>query len=124
MSTRPQIKPHQVITNGDMSGSITSQVTVLSNVSIVNYAYIWSGASPSGTITVQVSNDVALDSQGNVQNAGTWNTLPLSNTPTISGNTGNGAIDIDLIGSYAIRTVYNFISGTGTLQAYVVGKVS
>jgi len=93
------------------------------------YSYSWVGSTPVGTITVQVSNDYSLNPVGAVLNAGTWNNLifNVGGTPTssiaVSGNTGNGFLDIQL-GGYAIRTVYTKGSGTGTLQATIAGKVS
>lgn len=123
MSSRPQIRPFQVITNGDLNSNITSAVTVIDDLSMISYSYSWSGTSPSGTVSVQVSNDYSKNADGSVRNAGTWNTLPLSNTPSLSGNTGNGGIDIDANGFYAIRTVYTSISGSGSLQSFVVCKV-
>ena len=130
MSSRPLFGPHKVITNGDMSANITSSVSIIANISMVGYAYSWVGTSPVGTISVQVSNNYALNSAGAVSNAGTWNTIYFNyggvavNSVPVSGNTGNGFIDIDEISAYAIRTVYTFTSGTGSLQATVSGKVS
>lgn len=131
MSYRPQLSPFKVITNGDMSAaSITSAVTVIQKISMMSYAYSWAGTSPVGTIAVQVSNDYALDPNGSVANAGTWNTLTFNlngsavTSAPVSGNSGSGFIDIDQTGAYAIRTVYTKTSGTGTLQATVNGKVA
>lgn len=124
MSSRPQFNPYSVITNGDMSGNITSAVTVLQKLSLASYSITWSGSSPSGTVNVQVSNDYAQNADGTVKNSGTWNTLPLSITPTVSGNTGNGFIDIDQQGGFALRLTYAFISGTGTMNATINCKVA
>ena len=130
MSSRPLLQPQPVIgsnsgVSGDMSqASITSLVTIISNISMMSYSYSWSGTSPVGTIDVQVSNDYTQNAAGAVLNAGTWNSLPLSTAPTVSGNTGSGLIDIDQLGSFAIRTVYTKGSGTGTLTAIFKGKVS
>lgn len=90
---------------------------------MISYSITWSGSSPSGTVTVQVSNDYSINAAGTVLNAGTWNTLPMSATGTVSGNTGNGFADIDTLGGYAIRLVYTPVSGTGTMNAIVTGKV-
>lgn len=124
MSSRPLLQPAPVITNGAMAGNITSLVTVISNISMMSYSYSWSGTSPVGTITVEVSNDYTQNAQGGVANAGHWEQLSLSNAAAVSGNTGTGYIDIDQLGAYAIRTVYTAVSGTGTLQAIFKGKVS
>lgn len=97
---------------------------------MLSYSYSWAGTSPSGSISVQVSNDYSLDPTGTVLNAGTWNTITflsggsLVTSAAVSGNTGVGGIDVFQTGFYAIRTLYTFVSGTGTLQAYINGKVS
>lgn len=130
MSSRPIYYPTPVIgsnsgVSGDMSAaSITSLVTVITNISMMSYSYSWTGTSPVGTITVQVSNDYSQNAAGAVLNAGTWNTLPLSAATGVSGNTGNGLVDIDQLGANAIRTVYTKTSGVGTLTAIFKGKVS
>lgn len=124
MSSRPLLQPAPVIVNGDMSGTITSKVTIISNISMMSYSYSWVGTSPIGTITVQVSDDYTQNAEGVVSNPGTWNTLPLSSSPAVSGNTGNGLIDIDQLGAYAIRTIYTPVSGIGSLQCIFKGKVS
>jgi hypothetical protein len=107
-----------------MSGDITSLVTIISNQSMMSYQYSWTGSSPVGTISIEVSNDYELNSDGTVRTAGTWTPLTLSSVPSVSGNTGDGLIDIDQIGAYAIRTVYTAGSGTGTLTAVFKGKVA
>lgn len=124
MASRPIIKPFSVITSGDLSGNITSIVSIIDNLSMASYSLSWVGSSPSGTVNVQVSNDYTENVDGSVRNAGTWNNLPLSISPAVSGNTGNGFIDIDAQAGYALRLTYTRISGTGTLQALVTGKVT
>ena len=124
MSSRPILQPMPVITNGSLAGNLTSLVTIISNMSMMSYAYTWTGTSPVGVITVQVSDDYAQNVDGSVKTIGIWNNLPLSATPAVNGNVGQGFIDIDQLGAYAIRTVYTAASGTGTLNAIFKGKVS
>jgi hypothetical protein len=125
MSTRPNASIAAIV-NGNMTTTLTSIVTIINNLSMMSYAYEWSGASPVGTISVQVSDDYSEYPNGQVNNPGTWNTLPLStgNSVAVTGNSGNGGIDILQTGFYAIRTVYTPASGTGTLQCEYQGKVS
>lgn len=124
MASRPLTAPFPVITNGDMSGNLTSAVSIISNSTLVSYSCRWSGTSPVGSMNVQVSNDYKQDGQGVVSNAGTWTDVPLSSTPSLSGNTGNGVIDLEGVPAYAIRLQYLFVSGVGTMQATVVTKVA
>lgn len=123
MASRPLITPHQVITNGNMSASITSEVTVITNVTMVSYSVSWTGTSPSGVVTIEVSNDYSKNAAGQVQNAGTWTELPLSAACVVSGNSGNGMIELTDIPAFAIRLKYTRASGSGTMQAIIVAKV-
>lgn len=130
MSSRPLFKPHAVIVNGDMSGDITSQVTVIQTLSMMSYSLSWVGTSPVGTAEVQVSNDYALGATGAVVNAGTWNTINLQyqgnavSTIPITGNVDHAFIDIDELGAFAVRLKFTHTSGTGTLQVVFNAKVS
>lgn len=129
MASRPIFTPAPVIgvgssVSGSMATSITSAPTIVQNLSMVSYDISWSaGSTPVGTMSVQVSNTYSQNADGTVRNAGNWTTLTLSNTPAISGNTGNGAIDIDATAFYAIRLVYTRVSGSGTMLAVINGKV-
>lgn len=137
MSTRPQFKPQIVIpspqgspVNGSaMATNITSAPTILSNLSMISYAFSWTGTSPVGTVSIQVSNDFSLNANGTVANAGIWNTITVdyegNAVPTIpiSGNSGNGFVDIDASAAYACRAIYMATSGVGVLTAVVNAKV-
>lgn len=129
MSIRSQAKI-AVISNGNLAASITSAITLIPKLSMITYAYSWSGSSPSGTVIVQVSNDYTVDSQGVVSNAGTWNTLPFTDSAgdtvtsfALSGSSGVGFLEV-VTGAYAIKTVYTRVSGTGTLQVTLNSKVT
>lgn len=125
MSSRPQFNPYSVITNGDMSGSLTSAVTIIQKLSMLSYDIAWSaGSTPVGVITVQVSNTYTQDGSGVVVNAGNWSTLVLSSPLNVSGNSGTLFVDIDQIGAYAMRLVYTRTSGSGTLNVTIAGKVA
>lgn len=138
MSTRPQLSPSIVIpspggspVNGNsMAANITSAPTVIQKLSMLSYGLSWTGSSPVGTVSVQLSNDFSLDAEGRVLNAGTWNTALLNYNGTqvttipITGSTGSGLIDIVLTAAYAIRLIYTAGSGTGALTVTANGKVS
>lgn len=133
MSTRPQIKTTPVFTPAtgqSMAANLTGLVSIISNITLIGYGFSWSGASPVGTITIECSNDYSIDAMGNVYNGGTWNTVPFDLNGTtvtslpVSGNTGNGFVDIDALSAYAIRPVYTPASGNGTLSATITGKVA
>ncbi len=107
-----------------MSGNIISDVTIIDNLSMIGYDISWAGTSPVGSMSVQVSNTYSKNADGSVRNAGNWTTLTLSSTTSVSGNTGNGAVDVDATGFYAIRLVYTRVSGVGSMQAVVNAKVA
>jgi len=130
MSDRPLIKQYASITNGNMSANITGLPSIILRLPMISYSFSWSGSSPVGTVSIQVSNDYSEDANGTVANAGTWNTVPVVYNGSsvtavpLSGNTGNGFIDIDSLSGYAIRPIYTFTSGSGTLQAICEAKVT
>jgi len=107
-----------------MSTDIVSDITIIQKLSLISYTIVWNGASPVGAMSVEVSNDYSQNADGSVKNAGNWVTLPLDASAPVAGNSDVGFIDIDLNGGYAIRLRYTQVSGTGTMQATVAGKVS
>ncbi len=123
MSSRPQLNPEAVIVAGDMSGSLTSDVTIIQKISYISYSLVFTG-TPTGTFNVQVSNDYSQNADGTVKNAGNWVSLVLSATTTATGSAGTGFIDIDGCAAYAMRLIYTVGSGSGTLNATVAGKVA
>ena len=134
MSTRTNLRQNPVITNGNMSGNITSAVTILQSTTLGSYSLSWAGTSPVGTIKLQASDDFSVFPNGVTNNAGTWTDLPLSVSlddgaiatafsAPVSGNTGTGYIEWST-GAYALRLVFTATSGTGTLQATFNGKVA
>lgn len=131
MSTRTGLRPQTVINAASMAATtITSTATVLQSLSMASYEVSWTGTSPVGTLALQVSNSFALASDGTVGAAGTWTTVPLELSDAevtsipITGNTGNGFIDVTMHAGYALRLLYTKASGTGALTAIFSGKVS
>lgn len=124
MSSRPQLDPVSVITNVSMASSITSAVTIVKKLSMISYDISWTGTAPVGVMSVQVSNTYTQNADGTVRNAGNWTTVTLSSSTNVSGNTGNGFIDVDATGANAMRLVYTRTSGTGTMNATIAAKVA
>lgn len=129
MSSRPILTPFQVL-KASMAANATSIPTIIQNLSMLSYDISWTGTTPVGAISVQVSNSYTQNGAGVQQNAGNWTTITFSYNGTqvssipITGNTGNGFIDIEATGAYAMRLVYTATSGTGTITALASGKVA
>lgn len=121
MSSRPQIK-YPVVVNGDMSATITSQITIVQKLSEISYSCTWVGTAPVGTVTVEVSNDYEQNADGSVKTPGSWNPLP-GVEGDVSGSSGNGFVDIYATGAYAMRLIYTPDSGTGLMQVIINAKV-
>ncbi len=131
MSSRPQFNPYPVINAESMATSLTSDVTVIQKLSMPSYSYSWTGTSPIGTVSVEISNDYSQNQDGSVKNAGTWTAIYFQlngglmvNSAPVTGNTGSGFIDVPIVGAYAIRTVFTRTSGVGTLTAIINAKVA
>ena len=88
----------------------------------MSYDISWAGSSPVGVMSIQVSNTYSENPDGSVNNPGKWTTVTLSSTPSVSGNTGNGFIDLSQLGAYAVRLVFTFTSGTGLMNAVFNAK--
>ena len=122
MSSRPLFAPASVITNGDMSSDIISAVTIATNMTMISYGVTWTGSTPVGTAQVEISNDYSVNPDGSVRSAGNWSIYPGA-TAAVSGNSGTGFFNVSQISAYAIRLRYIHTSGTGTMNATVMGKV-
>lgn len=123
MSSRPFAGPTPVYINQSMTASSTSIPTNLQSLSEISYDISWTG-SPTGAFTVQVSNTYSQDQKGNVINAGSWNTITLSNSVTAGGSAGSAFINIAELAGLWVRLVYTPSAGTGVLNATVYGKVA
>ena len=120
-STRGFLAPYQIITQGDMSGNLTSAVTTikyLDNVAIQLNAV----GSMVGNFSVEGSLDYEQDQYGNVVNAGNWIPLVLSPAPAVSGADKQILIDLFSLSFPNIRVSYAATSGAGTLDAYISAK--
>lgn len=130
MSTRTVLRPKTLATIDMSVSSTATEATILQGLSMVSYAVAWTGTSPVGTIALEVSNDFSLEANGAILNAGTWNIAPidvngaLQTSAAVTGNTGNGMIDVTATGVYACRLLYTRASGTGSLIPTVSGKVA
>lgn len=121
MASRSNRLKFQTITNGVMTGDITSRISNIEFCDNIGFQFHFTG-TPVGTFQIQVSANYEQDSLGNVTNVGNWIDLVLSGTPVAAGAPDEIYVDVTQISAPWIRAHYTFTSGTGTLQAWVVGK--
>lgn len=132
MSFRPQIRPQLVLTNNNMSATVRTAPAIVEKLSLISFQFVWSaGSTPVGTAGIEVSNDYSLTPQGAVSNAGTWSTFWFQKsdgtyvtTSAISGTSGSVPINLFDFAFYAVRGVYTFTSGSGTLNVTLCAKVA
>ncbi len=101
---------YPIVTNGNMASTITSSVTDIRYLDNVGIQAVFTG-TPTGTFTVNVSLDQV-----------NWDSLTFSATPVASGTAGSVYMDVNQTSSPYIQLVYTPTSGTGTLNAKIVGK--
>lgn len=111
-SVRNYLAPFKIITNGDMSGNLTSLVTSIKNTDNVSLYFSWTG-TPNGSFSVygNLNNDVV-------------NGVPLTLTPSpvAIGTSGSILINMQQLAFPYIYVVYTKTSGSGTLQVSISGK--
>lgn len=115
-------KAIQFITNGDMSGTITSSARDIrwqDNCSIqLNFI-----GTPTGTFNIQGSADYFQDQEGNIVNAGNWVNLVFTTPPVAAGGPGTVLLDMNQLSFPWVRVMYVPTSGTGSLNAFISTKV-
>lgn len=129
MSSRPILVPNldrPIINAADMSGDITGPATIIQMLPGISYDIKWTG-TPTGTISIEVSNTYKQAADGTVTNAGNWTALPSSSFqgtyPTPAGSSSNGFLDLFGVSAYAARLVYTAGSGSGNLTVVACSKV-
>lgn len=131
MSGRKLALPsYKLISAGDMSANITSPVTNIELYDNIAFQVNILTGSAAGTIAAQVSLDYLPSSQG-TPNSGTWITI-LSATVTagavITGTnilvtSGNGYLKLNQVEAPWIRLLFTNSSSTGTMDAFICGKM-
>lgn len=120
--SRPSLTPFLIATNGAMSSNLTSLVTSIQNYDDLSLQFNFTGA-PTGTFAVQGSLDYNPGSGGTVLNAGTWNSLTLSPTPSAAGAPASILLNLNFLSFPYMRTTYT-ATGTGVFTVATVADVS
>jgi len=111
------LRQGKVIDAASMAASITSAPTQIAFLDNIYYQVEWSGTSPVGSMSVEVSS-----SYDQRLGTGSWDAVVLPVTPSIAANTGSISIDLNQLGAPWVRLVYTRTSGTGTMTAYISAK--
>lgn len=106
-------------TQAAVSASFNSTPTSLKKLDNVSYQYNVTGALV-GTVSVQTSNDYVQNSDGTINFAGNWITIP-SFTGVING-TGQGVLELVTMPALWMRTAFTYTSGSGTMNIIVDAK--
>jgi len=122
-STKRVLRPYLVISNGDMSGSLTSSETNVQFLDYLFYQIEWTGSSPVGVINFEYLKTEAPFSTTGVD---VWEKIDFGGSVgtdiPISGASGSHQVTFNQVAFPKVRVQYVRTSGTGTLKVIVVGK--
>lgn len=112
-----------LINGQSMAASFNGTPTNFQFFDNLTFQLSWTGASPAGTIGIQVSNN--FDSR--FPNNATWSDLqdPPGTPVTIipDGSAGNGVFDLNQLGGMWVRIVYTTTGGSvGSLTSTLTAK--
>lgn len=110
MSEPVHLLNNQIVTNGDMSGDITSSATPLDEAVTYCVQATFTGA-PVGTLILQATNDPILLG---------WTDITSSSASVAAA--GSYMINDSVFGFSQVRLQYRRTSGTGTLNAKINAK--
>ena len=121
MARKHNLPPHDMISDGDMSGNLLSDPT---NVSQIDQAIIfinWTG-TPDGTFTIEGAQVKSTELRANspLPTSVVWNTLDID-PMTTAGETNHQIVFTELPFTH-LRLRYTASSGTGTGTATISGK--
>lgn len=121
---RKNVLIHELVASQSLSSSFISPVTTIIYTDNVSYQINVTTTDSSGTFAVQVSDDYQTNpTTGAVMNPGTWDSLILSGTPSVSGATDSIIISMNQLPFTAIRLAYtSSVAGTGHADIYITTK--
>jgi hypothetical protein len=120
MARKSVLEPYKIIDSISLGANYTSGVTSIKNLDNIWIELEWSGTAPSGTITVEVASEYPKESNQYTQ----FKALDFGSPIVISGASGTHTININQAPMASVlRLKYAYTSGTGTINAYISGKV-
>ena len=111
------LNPYRLIDSESMGASVTSDPFNVQGLDSIAVQFVFSG-TPTGTFSVQVSGNY-----NTVTASGDWDDLFLNPSMTASGASGTASTNIQQLAFLWMRLKYTRTGGTGSLDAYVSGKM-
>lgn len=111
------IPPYKILDAVSMGASFTSAPFSVEKYLRIGIEILATG-TPTGDVTVQVSNDYNPNISGSTAN---WFDMPLALTP-LAGAVQDYIIDIQVVSFPWMRINYTRVSGTGTANATITAK--
>lgn len=116
MAGKDTIIPVPIVTNGDMSGAITSKSVKIQGFDNIGFQLVYTGA-PTGTFNFSISQDQI-----------SWVVLPDALFSPVGPIQAVGApddifVELNQMTPAWVRMTYTFSSGTGTLNAQLTAKL-
>lgn len=116
MALKNIIKPFHLMTDGNMSGNLTSDLVDVSYTDNIGFQLNFTG-TPTGDFSVEGS----IDYDDHLQ-TGNWSELTFSTTPQALGAADTHLLNLNQVPYKKLRVKYTRTSGSGTLNIYVMSK--
>ena len=115
------LNSYKILSAGDMSGNLVSKITCIQFMDNIGIQINITSGTPTGTLAVQVSADHQTSGPTNdIIVAGNWVTL--TSLSVASGQPSNIYFDLKELSAPFIQLIYTAGSGSGTCDAFIVGK--
>lgn len=120
---RKETLVYQLVSAQSLAASFQSPATMIKMYDNCSYQINITTTNSIGTFSVQVSNDYQTQKEDDRSNAGNWEDLTLSGTPSAGAANDNIVIDLNQLPYKAIRLAYtSTVAGTGVADIYVACK--
>lgn len=109
--SQPILTRNLQVINSVLDASAVSSSVDISDCTVIAVQAVWTGTSPTGTVTIEGSLD-----------GSNWSTFGASSI-TVSGSSGNGLINFNPAGMPFVRVNFTKTGGTvATMKAYLSSK--
>ena len=126
-SSKNALVTFKAVSGGDLSGDVAGPTTNIAFLDNISVQIIFTG-SPTGTFYIQGSN--VANSGGLIRNgpgASDWVTVPVVDATGVidldaSGSAGQYLANLFNLGFAYLRVIYDFTSGSGSVDVWINGK--